>query len=85
MRGTGCDACRNTGYHGRTAIYEMMLLNDELRHLIMDRAPGTTIKRAARKAGMQTLRANGAQKAQQGITTIDEILRVTQDDRDSRN
>ncbi len=82
-RGTGCDTCRNTGYLDRTAIYEMMVVTDEIRHLIMDRAPGTAIKRAALEAGMQTLRTSGWHKARQGLTTIDEVLRVTQDDRDA--
>lgn len=82
-RGAGCDACRGTGYHGRTAIYEMMVMNDDIRRLIMDRAPGTSIKRAALANGMETLRVGGWHKAQQGITTIDEVLRVTQDDRDA--
>jgi len=84
-RGAGCDSCRNTGYLGRTAIYEMMVMNDEIRQLIMDRAPGTTLKRAALANGMQTLRANGLEKACRGATTIDEVLRVTQDDRDAIN
>ncbi|MBN2311287.1 MAG: type II/IV secretion system protein [Candidatus Hydrogenedentes bacterium] len=82
-RGAGCDACRGTGYHGRTAIYEMMVMNDEIRRLVMEHAPGTAIKRAALANGMRTLRTNGWERARQGITTIDEVLRVTQDDRDA--
>jgi len=84
-RGAGCDACRDTGYYGRTAIYEMMVLDDPIRRLIMDRAPGSIIKRAALEQGMETLRVNGCEKARQGFTTVDEVLRVTQDDSDAQS
>jgi len=82
-RGRGCDACRDSGYFGRTAIYEMLVMDDEIRHMVMSRASGTAIKRAALQKGMETLRVNGLAKAQKGITTIDEVLRVTQADRDA--
>jgi type II secretory ATPase GspE/PulE/Tfp pilus assembly ATPase PilB-like protein len=81
VQGTGCDRCRGTGYFGRSAIYEMMILNDDVRALVMDRAPGTAIKKAALNAGMRTLRQNGSDKALQKVTTVDEVLRVTQGDR----
>ena len=81
-RGRGCDYCRGTGYHDRTAIYEMMIMNDQIRRMVMERAPGTVIKRAALANGMRTLRVNGWDRACPGVTTIDEVLRVTQDDRD---
>ena len=81
-RGAGCDACRGSGYYGRTAIYEFMTMNDPIRTLVMGRAPGSAIKQAAIQNGMMTLRKTGALKAAQGITTVDEILRVTQVDED---
>jgi type II secretory ATPase GspE/PulE/Tfp pilus assembly ATPase PilB-like protein len=81
-RGTGCDACRGTGYFGRTAIYEMMVVTERIEQLIMSRAPGSAIKQAARVNGMKTLRANGLEKARAGITTVEEVLRVTQGDRE---
>jgi len=81
-RGDGCDACRGSGYFGRTAIYELMTMNDQIRSLVMERAPGSAIKQAAIQNGMMTLRKTGAIKAAQGITTVDEILRVTQVDQD---
>jgi len=80
-RGAGCEVCRGSGYYGRTAIYEMMVMNDEIRGLVMERAPGSAIKRAAIRNGMTTLRISGAAKAREGLTTVDEILRVTQEDR----
>ena len=61
-RGKGCDVCKTTGYFGRTAIFELMTINDHIRELIMGKAPGTAIRQAARKNGMQTLREDGLQK-----------------------
>ena len=81
QHGTGCDHCRNSGYHGRSAIHEMLVMDDEVRHLIMERAPGSRIKQLALEHGMESLRDDGRQKARQGITTVDEVLRVTQEDR----
>ncbi len=80
QRGRGCDTCRGSGYHGRTAIHEMLIMDERIRHLVMERAPGTKLERAALDKGMRTLRASGWKKAKQGITTIDEFLRVTQED-----
>jgi len=78
--GTGCDKCFQTGYRGRTGIYEMMLINDETQDLIYKRKTAGTIKKIALDAGMQTLRMDGARKVLAGITTIPEVLRVTQTD-----
>lgn len=80
-RGTGCDHCRHSGYHGRSAIHEMLVMDDEIRRLVMERAPGSAIKQAALQQNMETLRDDGRQKAREGITTVEEVLRVTQDDR----
>ena len=77
-RGRGCDMCYNTGYSGRVAIYEMLPINEDIKALIIERANATQIKRAAVRAGMGTLRQDGIEKIKQGITTMSEIIRVTQ-------
>jgi general secretion pathway protein E len=78
--GKGCDRCFQTGYRGRTGIYELMLVNDEIQELIYQRATAGSIKKLALQEGMQTLRMDGARKALAGITTVAEVLRVTQSD-----
>jgi type II secretory ATPase GspE/PulE/Tfp pilus assembly ATPase PilB-like protein len=78
MRGTGCGECRQLGYQGRLAIYELLLLNEALRPLILGRAAATTIAQKAMEQGMRTLRTDGWNKVKGGITTIEEVLRVTQ-------
>jgi general secretion pathway protein E len=79
-RGKGCDNCQNTGYVGRLGIFEMMLLDDDLRKLIMKNEDASTIKAKAREKGMKTLREDGADKVVQGITTAEEVTRVTQEE-----
>jgi len=79
-RGRGCPTCVNTGYQGREGIYEIMLLDDELRGLILKNTDSNTIKRAAIAKGMLTLRDDGAQKVLRGVTSSAEVLRVTQTD-----
>ncbi len=79
-KGGGCDHCRGSGYLGRTAIHEMFIMNEEIRRLAVERADGVRIKNAAVKSGMMTLRDDGLAKARTGVTTIEEILRVTQQD-----
>jgi type II secretory ATPase GspE/PulE/Tfp pilus assembly ATPase PilB-like protein len=79
-RGKGCDECRGTGYRGRTGIYELFPITEDVRSLILRRAPSHEIRRHAIQAGMVTLRLDGWEKACQGVTTLDEILRVTQED-----
>ncbi|MFC1758498.1 GspE/PulE family protein [Planctomycetota bacterium] len=76
----GCRECRGTGYSGRMGIYELLVSNDEIRHLANERKSSNVIKRAAQDAGMATLRDDGWEKVLQGITTIDEVLRVTKAD-----
>jgi len=80
FEGVGCDKCFQTGFRGRTGIYEMMLINEEIRNLIYKRESSGTIKKSALDAGLQTLRMDGARKVLAGITTISEVLRVTQAD-----
>jgi general secretion pathway protein E len=73
----GCEQCRGTGYVGRAAIIEIILLDDKIRDLIMARADSLSIARQARSANMLTLYEDGMAKAARGVTTIEEILRVT--------
>jgi len=76
-RGRGCDFCRGTGYSGRTAIFEIMLLNDEIRELIMQRSGTAAIRNAARRQGMRTLRESGLLTIYDGVTTIEEVVSQT--------
>src|SRR5216684_3387268 len=75
--GAGCLECSGTGYHGRTAICELLDLTDRIREMIIDRRPTSEIKRVAREEGMITLRESGLAKARAGITTLKEINKVT--------
>ncbi len=79
-RGEGCDACRKTGYKGRIGIYELFVITEEIRSLILRKAATSEIRRGAVEGGMITLREDGWAKARAGLTTVEEILRVTQDD-----
>jgi general secretion pathway protein E len=78
MRGVGCEDCRQLGYQGRLAIYELLVLNEALRPLILNRAASSTIAQKAMDQGMRTLRVDGWNKVRNGVTTIEEVLRVTQ-------
>ncbi len=79
-RGRGCDQCKHTGYKGRTAIYEMLMVDDAIRTLVLERAPATAIADTACQHGMRTLREDGWIKVKNGVTTIDEVVRVTQEE-----
>lgn len=76
--GEGCEYCSGTGYRGRIGIFEVLPITDEIRELIMRRATVKEIKDKAISLGMRTLREDGIEKVKKGITTIDEVLRVTQ-------
>ena len=78
-RGEGCETCGYTGYEGRVGIFELMLVDDALRRLIVTKEDANVIAAKARELGMITLREDGWQKTQQGITTLDEVLRVTKE------
>jgi general secretion pathway protein E len=78
--GAGCERCFQTGFRGRTGVYELMLINEEIQNLIYKRESAGVIKKTALEAGLQTLRMDGARKVQAGITTVAEVLRVTQAD-----
>jgi type IV pilus assembly protein PilB len=75
--GAGCLECSGTGYHGRTAICELLDLTDRIREMIVDRRPTSEIKRMAREEGMITLRESGLAKIRAGLTTVKEINKVT--------
>jgi type II secretion system protein E len=76
--GAGCENCRQQGYKGRKGIYELLVVTEALRTLIMNREPATTIAQLAIEHGMRTLRTDGWLKVKEGTTTIEEVLRVTQ-------
>jgi general secretion pathway protein E len=80
VRGKGCPECRGTGYRGRTGIYEFLPMTEEMRSLTLRKIPGHEIRQRAIAAGMTTLRQDGWTKCCHGVTTIDEVLRVTHED-----
>jgi general secretion pathway protein E len=76
--GDGCEACMETGYYGRTGIYEIMRVNESLKKSILTTSDANKIKQIAVEDGMRTLRQDGSDKVVRGISTTEEILRVTQ-------
>jgi len=78
--GDGCDKCFGTGYRGRTGVYELMMVTEDIKDMIYARQNAGTIKRKALQQGLQTLRMDGARKVRSGQTSIPEVLRVTQAD-----
>lgn len=76
-RGKGCDNCKSTGYYGRTGIFELLLIDEEIKRLILERASSDIIRDQAISSGMRTLREAGWEKVLSGITTVEEVLRVT--------
>lgn len=79
-RGAGCSACRYTGYQGRCGIFELLTVDERVRSLIMQRAPASQIKAVGVDEGMRTLRQDGWDKVVEGVTTIEEVVRVTAQD-----
>ncbi|MDQ1257288.1 MAG: ral secretion pathway protein, partial [Candidatus Hydrogenedentes bacterium] len=79
-RGTGCKRCQERGYYGRTGIFELLTMTPQIQDLALHGADSNEIKREAKKEKMRTLREDGAVKVFQGVSTIDEVLRVTRDD-----
>jgi general secretion pathway protein E len=73
----GCNACQHLGYRGRTGIYELLMINDQVRRLSLEKADAGQIRNAAMEAGMVTLRADGARKVVQGMTTPEEVMLMT--------
>jgi general secretion pathway protein E len=76
----GCERCSHTGFWGRSGIFEFLEVNDTIQKLILEKKDSHIIKEAARKMGMRTLREDGWMKVKQGVTTIPEVLRVTQEE-----
>ena len=81
-RGAGCAACSQTGYRGRIGIFELMVLDDDIRRLIGGKADSTAIKQTAIAKGMVTLKQEGAERVIQGQTTLEEVMRITQQEID---
>jgi type IV pilus assembly protein PilB len=82
-RGRGCERCNNTGYRGRTAIHEIFILSLSTRQMVIRTEPALKIKKEALKQGMHTLRMDGMEKVRLGITTMEEVIRITQMDVES--
>lgn len=79
-RGTGCEKCSQRGYHGRSGIFELLVMSPRIQELVLQGADSNVVKREARREGMRTLREDGAEKMLRGETTVEEILRVTRDE-----
>jgi general secretion pathway protein E len=77
FKAEGCPSCSHTGYSGRTVIHELMIVDDQVRSLIIRNSDANTIKKAAIEAGMLTLREDGVRKVLTGATTVDELMRAT--------
>ena len=77
FRGVGCDYCNHSGYKGRMGLFEIMMLDDEIRDLIMKQASTQLLRAEARKRGMRTLRQSGLMALYDGLTTIDEVVKET--------
>jgi type IV pilus assembly protein PilB len=80
FRGHGCSHCSLTGYSGRAGIFEIFMINDEIQKMIFDKKPANELRVRARELGMRTLREDGLRKVMSGMTTLDEVLRVTMGD-----
>lgn len=78
--GDGCENCRHTGYKGRTGIYELLKIDDNLRRVVLDKTSSGNIRKEALASGMTTLYHDGWRKVARGLTTIEEVMRVTQED-----
>jgi type IV pilus assembly protein PilB len=81
FKGKGCPICNNTGYKGRVGLYEVMAMKEEVKELILSRSSASEIKKEAIRLGMKTLRGSGIVKIREGMTTIEEVVRATMDDR----
>jgi len=77
MQGRGCEQCRGTGYKGRMGIFEIFVLDDEVRHMINKRSSTLNLRQRARELGMRTLREDGIRKVLAGVTTADEVISIT--------
>ena len=79
-KGVGCDNCKHTGYKGRAGIFEMFLIDDEVRHMVNNKANTVELRKRAREMGMRTLREDGIRKVLAGMTTAEEVISVSMGD-----
>ena len=77
MTAVGCDRCRHTGYRGRMGIFEIFVIDDDVRHMINNRQSTLMLRKKARELGMRTLREDGVRKVLAGITSADEVISIT--------
>jgi type II secretory ATPase GspE/PulE/Tfp pilus assembly ATPase PilB-like protein len=80
MRPVGCDKCRMLGYKGRAGIFEIFIIDDEVRHMVNERASTIQLRKRARELGMRTLREDGVRKVLAGMTTAEEVISSTMGD-----
>jgi type II secretory ATPase GspE/PulE/Tfp pilus assembly ATPase PilB-like protein len=79
VKGEGCETCNGTGYKGRAGVHELFAMTDDMRHLILDRGLPSDMKKLALEQGLRTLYHDGLMKVAQGVTTLEEVLRVAVD------
>jgi general secretion pathway protein E len=84
-RAVGCELCRNTGFYGRRGTFELMAMNDEIRHLLLASRSSGEVREVARRSGLRSLTEDGWRLISEGATTVDEVLRVTKDERLTSN
>jgi general secretion pathway protein E/type IV pilus assembly protein PilB len=77
MQAVGCDYCRQTGYKGRMGIFEIFIIDDEVRHMINKRSSTLHLRQRARELGMRTLREDGVRKVLSGLTSAEEVISIT--------
>ena len=77
MKPVGCDQCRQIGYKGRMGIFEIFIVDDEVRYMISRRSPTLMLRQRARELGMRTLREDGVRKVLAGLTSADEVISIT--------
>jgi len=78
-RAVGCPQCNGTGFRGRSSILEILVMSDAIRQLVLQHAEARLVQKTAAEAGMQTMFVHGMRKALQGVTTVEEVLRVTRE------
>jgi type II secretory ATPase GspE/PulE/Tfp pilus assembly ATPase PilB-like protein len=79
-KGAGCDNCKHLGYKGRAGIFEMFLIDDEVRHMVNNKASTVELRKRAREMGMRTLREDGIRKVLSGMTTAEEVISASMGD-----
>jgi general secretion pathway protein E/type IV pilus assembly protein PilB len=77
MKPVGCEQCRTTGYKGRMGIFEIFVIDDEVRHMINKRGATLLLRQRARELGMRTLREDGVRKVLAGLTSAEEVISIT--------